>query len=141
MAGKYKIGGVCVRCELESKLSDEFVFMRSTDPHGYQKLGSPMYCECGDGWYDIIWNLCYELKEHYVQSNVNPSGIVVQQIKEKFGQLRFYVGWMIDGSHEIIEKYEKLSESTCEVCGDKGELRTDKWVQVLCDNHYKKDSK
>jgi Txe/YoeB family toxin of Txe-Axe toxin-antitoxin module len=43
--------------------------------------------ECGDGWYDLINNLCRDLTK--VTENKDYK-IVVLQVKEKFGGLRFY---------------------------------------------------
>lgn len=113
---------------LMDQLGEDFSFMKRDN-------GNSVYCACGNGWYELIWNLCHELASLYEDNNVDLDNIEVLQVKEKFGQLRFYVGWMIDGSYKIIEKYEKLSESTCEICGDKGELRGD-YAQTLCDSHY-----
>jgi hypothetical protein len=61
---------------------------------------------------------------------------VVNQVKEKFGGLRFYA----DGCNETIDNYitfaECLSARTCEVCGAPGERRDDGgWLRTLCDQH------
>jgi hypothetical protein len=48
--------------------------------------------ECDDGWYDLINTLCHLIK-HYDKQQTNKSDykpVVVQQVKEKFGGLRFY---------------------------------------------------
>ena len=64
--------------------------------------------------------------------------VVVTQIKEKFGTLRFYY----DGGDEYIRGLEDMAESmtarTCEDCGCPGVARSTKqkrWVRVLCDKH------
>lgn len=64
--------------------------------------------------------------------------VVVTQIKEKFGTLRFYY----DGGDEYIRGLEDMAESmtarTCEDCGSPGVARSTKkrrWVKVLCDKH------
>ena len=64
--------------------------------------------------------------------------VVVAQIKEKFGTLRFYY----DGGDEYIRGLEDMAESmtarTCEDCGSPGVARSTKkrrWVKVLCDKH------
>jgi len=89
----------------------------------------------------------------------------VDQVKKKFGTLRFYYhheGQEIaihafdclssgpslrirpdrSGLHqkvaEIVDKYEERSAHICEVCGQPGDLRTDlDWVLTLCDEHYR----
>jgi hypothetical protein len=36
--------------------------------------------------------------------------------------------------HDIVDKYEELSETICEMCGKPGILRTDRpWISTLCD--------
>lgn len=43
--------------------------------------------DCGDGWFQLIDNLCYELMKI---SNKKGVKITALQVKEKFGSLRFY---------------------------------------------------
>ena len=59
----------------------------------------------------------------------------IQQIKEKFGSLRVYVSYGDEVVHELIGYAEYLSSVTCEVCGAPGEMRNDRWVKTLCDDH------
>jgi len=54
------------------------------------------------------------------------------QVKEKFGGLRFYTRFYIKGMEKIISKYEKLSFTTCENCGNTGEICGKSWYTVLC---------
>ena len=100
--------------------------------------------ECDDGWYDLIDNLCKELKN--IQ-NKYPVNIVAKQIKEKFGDLRFYYDILNneeDGEFDskkiikevcdTVSRYELLSAKTCEKCGQPGRLDTSKpWWKTLCD--------
>jgi hypothetical protein len=61
--------------------------------------------------------------------------IEVQQIKEKFGGLRFYY----DGGDErisgLVDMAETWANHTCETCGNKGQKRSGGWVRTLCDFH------
>lgn len=74
---------------LELYLQEDFPFMkqnRVADEHNiYKRWG----CECSDGWYSLIHDLCQEITDRYVKSKL-PVDIVVEQIKEKFAGLRFY---------------------------------------------------
>lgn len=82
------------------------------------------YFECGDGWFDIIFDLCRDM-----QQEVNNSGceqVVAAQVKEKFAGLRFYSSGGNEVTHAMIEKYSKLSFETCEITGGRG---------YLCENH------
>lgn len=88
-------------------------------------------CECGDGWLEMIKNLIDELISEGWDKKIN-------QIKEKFGGLRFYTGGLTDKGWAIIRKYEELSHHTCEICGKQDETvstRGGGWIRTLCDEH------
>lgn len=57
------------------------------------------------------------------------------QIKEKYGTLRFYYSGGDDYINGIIAYAESMSQTTCEICGDKGLLRGFGWVKTTCDKH------
>lgn len=83
----------------------------------------------GEGWSKIINNL-YDAK---------PKSVLVIQVKEKFGGLRFYVGIAPEWYCDLIDYYEEQSLKTCEICGKEGKLRTDlSWMKTLCDEDYNK---
>ena len=117
--------------------------------------------ECGDGWYNILDTLCEALTNSYttcidfgngqIEDAGDPPQVIVTQVKEKFGTLRFYYyikcqnlkykelcakygdnhaaiqSWISD-----YEKYydgavhmaEVMSSRTCEVTGQQGELHS-----------------
>lgn len=127
-----------MRDKLEQQLMDKFPFMEARSVFSGEKLGFPFGCECGDGWYDIIYKLCDELNSLYIQNGKDLNEILVQQVKEKYGSLRFYTGGLIEGGHDIISKYEDLSAETCEICGKEGKLTGAGWVQTLCDDCLKR---
>lgn len=115
-----------------SKLMDEFNKLRNDFPLIITPKTS---IEINTGWVDIIRNIC---KESY---SLPPNDIFkATQIKSKFGSLRFYIQphnmsfYGEPGSpnsmHDIITKYEKISESTCEKCGNLGSPHG--WT-VMCD--------
>lgn len=104
--------------------------------------------ECGDGWFAIIKELCKDVDEYCKD---RPFVIVADQVKEKFGTLRFYYhterseGEESDEDYkairDIVSKYERLSETTCEVTGKKGNLvarRPGGWMKTLCKEEAKK---
>jgi len=118
----------------------------------------------GDGWYDIVDVLCSFISHRvenakqrlkYAQENPNakfneplvdlekevadaidelPS---IDQVKEKFGTLRFYVSSATPEVYNYIEFAEAMSSKTCEVCGSPGFSRTGGWIKVLCNKHSK----
>ena len=97
--------------------------------------GWPHRLSCGPGWYPILNELQARL------SAIDP-GYEVQQVKEKFGTLRFYWSWSEDASdeaikagEEVVSEAERLSATTCEVCGSgEGErvTRNGFWMKTLC---------
>lgn len=82
----------------------------------------------GEGWNDLLKNLIDELLQLGWDKRVN-------QIKEKFGGLRFYVENVPVNGHDVIDRYEKLSYRICEKCGSAGVLRTGNWIKTRCDEH------
>ena len=101
----------------------------------YPKLFSNQHFwgfECGDGWYDILDNLCGAITEY----THDPDEVYVDQIKEKFGRLRFYLSREDDVMHGMITLAEYMSGHTCELCGAPGKTRDVSWFVTLCDEHY-----
>lgn len=91
--------------------------------------------ECDKGWYPLIEELIKELDKL-------PEEIEVLQVKEKFGSLRFYVLSASDIAYDIIDKYQELSQTTCEICEDNttGRVREkNRWYKSLCDNCAKEN--
>ena len=87
----------------------------------------------GDGWYNIIKDLCEKITATGVK-------VEVVQVKEKFGTLRYYIDFAEGTSQvdirrvfDLIGAIEDLSETTCEHCGAPGTLKTDGWWRTLCD--------
>lgn len=101
----------------------------------------------GPGWWPILRSLCrnvqghidwrQEQKEKYGRGEGCPQ-VVVAQIKEKFGGLRFYY----DGGNDVIDGMVRMAEAwaanSCEECGKPGVLRSGGWMQTLCDEHEEK---
>jgi hypothetical protein len=84
----------------------------------------------GDGWYPLI----KELIEDLIALGWDKQTC---QVKEKFGGLRFYINGGSDEIFNRISKAENDSYEICEICGEKGELKTDiGWYTTLCDKHY-----
>ena len=143
-----------MRGELEEKLAAEFPFMRKSKTFGQQMndgkindLYSAFGCECGDGWYEVLRGLCSEVTEVFAEAGAEPL-IIVDQVKEKYGGLRFYYHLsaqegMPEGFakkiDDVVEKWGDSAETVCEECGKPGKLRNDLgWIQTLCDEHYLK---
>lgn len=104
------------------------------------------------GWWPIVETLCASIQHHIDWKNntrsklleANPYGhtipneveqVVVNQIKEKFGGLRFYY----QGGDEYINGLVAMAESwaahSCEECGAPGTSGGKGWIKTLCPTH------
>lgn len=61
--------------------------------------------------------------------------ICIEQIKEKFGGLRFYYQGGDEHVSGMVTMAEVWANHTCETCGNKGERRSGGWIRTLCDHH------
>ena len=104
----------------------------------YPLIFSEVGIECGDGWYTIIDRLCSNIQGYINWKPENCDQVVAAQVKEKLGGLRFYHrgGFGDDYINGLVTMAEAMSEVTCEVCGDRGTLRTGGWMKTLCDHHH-----
>lgn len=82
--------------------------------------------ECDDGWYNLLDELCLKIKES------NP---IVVQVKEKFGNLRFYTEAVEEQVNLLINEAEELSSTICEITGKPGALcQKGGWYKTLCED-------
>jgi hypothetical protein len=96
--------------------------------------------EHGDGWYPIIDSLCANIQNHIdwqtKQGKPVPQ-VVAQQVKEKFGTLRFYY----NGGDDVVDGMVRMAESwsavACEECGAPGAQNSRGWIKTLCETHRK----
>ena len=92
----------------------------------------------GKGWYPILERLCANIQQHIEWKNreteVVPQ-VVVEQIKEKFGGLRFYYQGGDDNVAGMVRMAEAWADVACEECGGIGKRRGGGWVRTLCDLH------
>lgn len=127
----------------------EFTKMNDTlkDHFTHVKNG---YMGAGIGWYNLLYTLmnCIDnrLENHNkrLKSDEQMAYIQVDQIKEKFGGLRFYVtpvncdNYLSDSIDGMIDMAEAMSYTICEDCGKPGILRSGGWIRTLCDEHEEK---
>ena len=86
-----------------------------------------------DGWRKAFGlQMCNELKEALEKIN-KINEFRIEQIKEKFGELRFYTNWINDDINKIINKYEVISRRTCICCGKPATQITTGWISPFCD--------
>jgi hypothetical protein len=89
---------------------------------------------CGDGpWGE-------DRKEEILESGIKKvrpiiPQVVVEQVKEKFGTLRFYYQGGDDEIYGMVRMAESMSGVMCEECGAPGTSNSDGWVRTLCEQH------
>lgn len=108
------------------------------------------YFEHDEGWNTIIYNLCTAIQRHIQQNErrrewAKDKGtivpyeippVVVQQVKEKLGGLRFYYSGGDDYIAGAVTMAELMADHTCEVCGTPGTLiNFNGLLKTVCKDH------
>jgi hypothetical protein len=84
-----------------------------------------------------VWDeeLADDIMEKPVKVTPKVEWIRVDQIKEKFGGLRFYYGGGDEHISGMVTMAEVWAGRSCETCGNTGEHRGGGWIRTLCDEH------
>lgn len=93
---------------------------------------------CGEGWWPILEALCGQIQHHVDWKNKQSevvAQVTVNQIKEKFGGLRFYYSGGDDAIDGMVRMAESWAAHSCETCGSPGKSRSGGWIKTLCDYH------
>jgi hypothetical protein len=105
-----------------------------------------MAAQCKVGNFDMFEEeyksiLNHEFKEQRLQEIIDGdyrlvsdeiSQVIVEQVKEKFGTLRFYYQGGDDYIDGLVAMAESMSGVTCEECGNPGESHSGGWIRTLC---------
>lgn len=125
---------------------DEYDAFAKRMEEKYPKMFSEPYggFAVGPGWWPIIEVLCSQIYHHvkWKQEQKDKYGrgdgcpdVVVTQIKEKFGGLRFYYNGGDDTVHGMVRMAESWAARSCEDCSRPGSMRSGGWIRTLCDEH------
>ena len=141
--------------ELQDKLFKKYPKIFRQKDLSMQETAMCWGIACGDGWYDLIDELCGEIQNRV--DNVNrqtkykiknsPTTLVptkaeifvceATQVKEKFGSLRFYTYGGDDYIDGLISMAESISSRVCTECGNKVEKINEMkrgWIYTLCND-------
>ena len=107
------------------------------------------YIECDDGWMPHINKITDILVKEVTRYNALKGTnivFVINQIKEKYGGLRYYIAFnntsgadndFITRLHKYVWDMEYVSTHICEKCGMYGETRKlGGWYKTVCDTCY-----
>lgn len=104
---------------------------------------SSFYFEVSDGWLPIIYAM--SLKLNKAIENHNKSLPLedkdfcesrVEQIKQKFGELRVYLSWTTPELEAIVDDAANQAAVACEICGAKGKaVVKNGWISIKCETH------
>lgn len=144
--------------ELTEKLCNDFPLLYADRRKSPKETMMCFGFECGDGWFDLIYNLSNKLEAEIKRTRPNiifrgaqwlfyyfrrlfhighpfpPFYPRAVQVKEKFGGLRFYMTSETTEMSDFIRVAENISYKTCEICGKDGEPSEAGWITTLCEN-------
>lgn len=92
----------------------------------------------GKGWWPIIEKLSKQIQSHIdfkEKQDQTVRQVTVQQVKEKFGGLRFYYDGGDDYIAGLVSMAESWAGTSCEDCGAPGKRTGGGWVRTLCAQH------
>lgn len=121
--------------EFTEKMESEFPKMLSGHYGGFA---------VGPGWWPIIKSLCRSIQHHVDWANEQKEKfgrgegcpqVTAEQVKEKFGGLRFYYRGGDDYISGLVTMAEQWAGHSCEECGAPGKRTSGGWVRTLCDFH------
>ncbi|MGL6128579.1 hypothetical protein [Chryseobacterium artocarpi] len=109
--------------------------MKQDDINNFIERNLKNFSVNSTGWHDLIRQMLFELAVGGWNMKNDVFG------KEKFGELRcslYSENEELNVTLKIItDKYLKLSQKTCEICGGEGKIRTiSSWQTTLCLSHF-----
>ena len=96
--------------------------------------------QCGSGWFELLLNLSQAIEaiaEGRKQQGIPEHELpLVNQVKEKFGELRVYMKISGPGITELINEAQLDSTEICDCCGKPGEpVSVYGYVLTRCQQH------
>jgi len=129
-------------------MSDNIKKLAKKHPLVFATVSKSSHSDLPNGWVNLVDELCSKLTPLLVESYANYPlneednmiGIIIDQIKEKFGGLRFYCSFLTEDADlwskatNIINEYENRSYSVCQVTGQPGtQCSVGRHVITLCE--------
>lgn len=124
-----------MKSELDKLLCDRYPKIFDLRGSSVERCAMGWGFECGDGWFDLLDELCTQIQKRVDQQGIKQ--VVAHQVKEKYGELRFYHSCGDDVVDLMVQNAEARSEQICEKCGRPGALveSSNGWLQTRCAEH------
>ena len=131
-----------MRDELAKKLFDKFPTMFKPE----RPMAEALMCfgfECGDGWFQIIWDACEKLEQlekekpidEQAKNSLSGNSVEIIQVKEKYGSLRIYTDYATEEQWRALQEFENKSFTICETCGKEGASQNKGgWIKTECED-------
>jgi hypothetical protein len=127
-----------MKLELDALLCEKYPKMMVNRNKSMMETTMYWGFECGDGWYNIIDQLMGNIQHHIDWRNRKGeivTQVTVDQVKEKFGTLRFYYTGGDDYIDGLVSMAQSMSGVTCETCGNPGKSTGGGWIKTVCEAH------
>ena len=125
-----------MRQELDSLLCEKYPKMMVNRNKPMQETCMCWGFECGDGWFNILDQLMGNIQHHIDWKNRKEevvAQVTLDQVKEKFGTLRFYYSGGDDAIDGMVRMAESMSGVTCEECSAPAQTHGPGWIRTICE--------
>ena len=125
-----------MRQELDSLLCEKYPKMMVNRNKTMQETCMCWGFECGDGWFNILDQLMGNIQHHIDWKNRKEevvAQVTLDQVKEKFGTLRFYYSGGDDAIDGMVRMAESMSGVTCEECSAPAQTHGPGWIRTICE--------
>ena len=125
-----------MRQELDRLLCEKYPKMMVNRNKNMQETCMCWGFECGDGWYNILNQLMGNIQHHIDWKNRKEevvAQVTLDQVKEKFGTLRFYYSGGDDAIDGMVRMAESMSSVTCEECSAPAQTHGPGWIRTICE--------
>ena len=122
--------------ELDSLLCEKYPKMMVNRNKHMQETCMCWGFECGDGWFNILDKLMGNIQHHIDWKNRKEevvAQVTLDQVKEKFGTLRFYYSGGDDAIDGMVRMAESMSGVTCEECSAPAQTHGPGWIRTICE--------
>ena len=125
-----------MRQELDRLLCEKYPKMMVNRNKNMQETCMCWGFECGDGWFNILDQLMGNIQHHIDWKNRKEevvAQVTLDQVKEKFGTLRFYYSGGDDAIDGMVRMAESMSGVTCEECSAPAQTHGPGWIRTICE--------